>query len=618
MLSTSERPSIFRRMKGIAKLKRALKDNTDFAFERLVGELLNSLLVPIVATRRMGRLDRQGVDAYVVGDETIETEIVVQCKGFEAVEYGKDQHRQCLDEVRKFQKKGPKTKEYWLVINRPIINRDQRTELMESLGSLIKDGKVRNAQLLDLDHFEKKLRKLGSSCLETWAENKRIDYNKFYRSHIEFVAPIRQVPFKAENEGQDPSKFIFKSLQQFYSGLVDAKTGKNRHAPQFLLTSSFGFGKTTTLHLLANDWLENGQKLIFIPAAVMGDRAFSAAAGVAAEMLNFLIPEDTDVPKLVYEMLRDVLKSDLSKSSGWTVLIDGIDENPYSLNPNCITALSDGLKDVGIPAVISTRSELADTRPIEFTKGFNPTVPLPFIRMELGDWPDELIVEFVSEFENRQNDDPPDSFREFRKLIENGRYADVYSDIPKRPLFLGMMVVDAWSGKQPERELHQLYGSYFRRKFERDRTDVFEGGSSLRPSQLVERFGAEEACERLVQIMQRAARDMTTQISSDGETRRMVEQDVISERAVTDIATSCGIPFVQIEDVLLHSLLQPAGRNRQTRERQFRFAHRSFQDWFLARDLVTDDEFEFDSLPAAVKKFLAPMRTDWERGIGLP
>jgi hypothetical protein len=57
-----------------------------------------------------------------------------------------------------------------------------------------------------------------------------------------------------------------------------------------------------------------------------------------------------------------------------------------------------------------------------------------------------------------------------------------------------------------------------------------------------------------------------------------VQYDTIVEAHLRDIATERGIAFMQIDDLAMHSLLQPAGRDMVTRQRLLRFAHRSFQD----------------------------------------
>ena len=58
----------------------------------------------------------------------------------------------------------------------------------------------------------------------------------------------------------------------------------------------------------------------------------------------------------------------------------------------------------------------------------------------------------------------------------------------------------------------------------------------------------------------------------------VIPEDTIAEDALQAITRHHGIEFFQMEDVVLHMLLQPAGQSRVTRRRVIRFAHRSFQD----------------------------------------
>lgn len=198
---------------------------------------------------------------------------------------------------------------------------------------------------------------------------------------------------------------------------------------------------------------------------------------------------------------------------------------------------------------------------------------------------------------------------------------EVYGDIPRRPLFLGMLAEDAWLSEEPARELHRLYGKYFRAKFSLDQYSVAGGGVSSRSSGIVEALGVEEAVERLILIMQDVAGAMAFPAgpATRAQAVGVVHEDTIAEDALQVIIRRHGIEFFQMEDVVLHTLLQPAGRSRVTRHRLVRFAHRSFQDWFLARKLAFDgnDGARLEASSAAAR-FLASMRADLSNGGDLP
>ena len=220
-------------------------------------------------------------------------------------------------------------------------------------------------------------------------------------------------------------------------------------------------------------------------------------------------------------------------------------------------------------------------------------------------------------FAPNRSEHPSVVYANFRDLIASGKYGEIYGDIPKRPLFLGMLVEDAWSGKEPARHLHRLYGTYFRNKFELDRISVGAAGAQNRPSEIVARVGRDQAVELLINLMQEAA-DRMLEIVVSGDTTTAVHRDTISETDLREISNELGLPYVQVEDIVMHSLLQPSGRDRQTGHRSFRFAHRSFQDWFLARQFAAKRREPYFGLPPLALAFLDAMRNDLNLGKALP
>ena len=577
-------------------------------------------------TKRLGLLDQAGVDTFILdaGDDSLRT--VIQCKGFEVFDYGIDQHRQCRDEVAKFLAKGPRAVHYWLVINRSIKDRAQRKELEGDLAGLVANGKVTKAELLDLEATVKRLTELAIARLFSWSEIKRRELFEFYGSRMHFVRHIGSVPFNETMS--DPTSFVLERFDSFFKGLAEHQTGKYRNAPKFLITSEFGFGKTTTLHAVSQRWIDSGRHLIYAPAALLGHQAFVNASGLADGLLHLIIPDDADLSALAMQEFRNALRSILTRSKDWLLLIDGLDENSDAFRANSLAALWGSIADLGIPALLSARDELVELREAEFT--YNPILRIgpTFDRIKLNDWDDRLIAEFVSLYAAaaraetamtgpQTSQDDPAGFREFRSLIATSRYNEVYGDIPKRPLFLGMLVEDAWKGHEPARYLHRLYGTYFRSKFDLDRSSMAARGIQRRPSAIVDALGDMQTREILIRVMQGAA-DQMLEITGPPNARSATHRDTIGERKLREIAAGLGIPFAQVEDVAMHSLLQPSGRDPVTRERLLRFAHRSFQDWFVARQFAETGRDIYMGLPRSALQFLAAMRADLAAGEPLP
>jgi hypothetical protein len=133
--------------------------------------------------------------AFVINSELDAMNVVIQCKGFERLEYDEDQHRQCRAEIAKYRTKGPYAPEYWLIVNRPIKDRRFRDELKNDLEELVRAGKAGKAELLDREPMVEKLRALASARLLVWAEAKRAELFEYYESRLQFVRYISGVPF---------------------------------------------------------------------------------------------------------------------------------------------------------------------------------------------------------------------------------------------------------------------------------------------------------------------------------------------------------------------------------------------------------------------------------------
>jgi hypothetical protein len=580
-------------------------------FQAYFASLLGELVDGSSETKRLGSLDKMGVDTFILDDDQESISTVIQCKGFELFEYGADQHRQCRTEIAKFMAKGPKAARYWLVLNRPVKDRTLRAQLASDLSELIRSGKVVEAELLDRPLLMKRLEELAMVRLSSWAETRRAELFQFYKERMEIVRHIDRVPFNGGS--RDPAAFLMERMSTFFRGIAESQTGKYRHAPKFLVTSEFGFGKTTTLQTLAQSWIDAERNLIYAPAALMGSQAFTNASGLADSLLQFILPDDSDLSDVALLMFRNVLRDLLTRSKDWLLVIDGLDENSFAFQPNSLARLWGCIADLGVPAVLSARDELVDVRPSDFRPNDRLKTGPEFERIALDDWDDALILQFVDMFIAERSGDIPAGYGTFRELVASGQYSEVYGDIPKRPLFLGMLVEDAWSGKEPARFLHRLYGTYFRNKFDIDRTSPAARGMQGRPSEIVDRLGNDEAKEMLIRIMQEAA-DQMLEVSGSEGARSAIHRDTITEAALRNLSARLGMPFIQVEDVAMHSLLQPSNPDRNTRERLLRFAHRSFQDWFLARHFAAQDREIYPGLPPLTFRFL----TDLAAGHGLP
>jgi hypothetical protein len=592
-------------------------------FHRMVTEVLSDLMPNIASARRLGELDRQGIDSYQYKSETFDGTLAIQCKGFEKPEFGKDQLRQCLAEIAKFAKRPEGVEAYWLVLNRPVKEAGFRSRLSAALASLRDSGKAKEAELFDLERFTSHLRSLATARLNSLANDRRSALQSFYKSSLEFVDYIPDVPFlrgPKVSVGVVPE--LLSIVTDFYRSVPNNQAGRDRAAPRILLTSSFGFGKTSALHAFAAEWTNRGNRVLYVPAGLLSAQAFTNSAGLALSLLATILPQE--LSELATIEFRTALKRDVGNSDSWVLLLDALDENARAFDHERLSALCGGLKDLGLPVIATVRDELFRLRSAEFQ--LQPAAKEPFFQtLSLCDWDVPLILAFLVKYATRQGQDWPAAFRGLYDAVKNGSYEAEFGDIPKRPLFLGMLAEDAWRGDAPERHLHRLYGKYFRNKFMRDRFSGSAEGQVLRHSVIASTLGFEEARERVVGLMQGLSATMArwdVYLSATGSLKEeaIVLDDFVTEDVIERCAADSGLSWSAIEDVMLHSLLFPVGRDPRTNRRRFRFAHRSYQEWFYARYLAAnaDNGGESHDLPPSVVRFLKPMVADLASGKSLP
>src|SRR5206468_4056685 len=132
------------------------------------------------------------------------------------------------------------------------------------------------------------------------------------------------------------------------------------------------------------------------------------------------------------------------------LVLDGLDESPFLCRGAGLQHLLNDLETVRIPLILAMRSEYWRSRAgdLRSTAGKLASQGEPRKRLirklELLPWRQEEILAFVRRFRDaceepveRQNLDALEA-----RVVE-GRFAEIYGDIPHRPLFLRLIAESA-------------------------------------------------------------------------------------------------------------------------------------------------------------------------------
>lgn len=579
-------------------------------FATLVEELLSAILPDIAQSRRLRELDKEGIDVFQFDALDHSIKLAVQCKGYER-EWRSDRVGKLIAEIEKFVSKSSPVEEYWLVLNRSIVDPADRSRIEAELKKCEQVGMAAKARLLDLDKFLKHIKGSVLRRFKQLAEARRTQYSDDYLSRMGSTAYIEEVPFRDGNVMQTNLTGAVVGKIAAYAEVADpSHTGKYRKTPKFLVTGSFGFGKTAGMHHLGTLWAQRNEDVYFIPAAALGDEAYVNSAGLLDHIVDQVSDERLISSDLARDMLRDICKAEF-RTRYPLLLIDAIDESNFWQYPERLSALWRSIAELGNPAVITVRDELYQSRPSDFIFGSDDDA---FRHLSLCDWDSDLMKGFADAFAEQRGGEVPRSFLEFRETIAEGRYEATYGDIPRRPLFLRMLAEDAWAGNRPEKDLHRVYGRYFRQKLARDWESASAPGSMVRSTHVTHRFGKEQAVEEMLWLMQATAKLIAREVAAG-----LRSESWIGEAELRDLVEQSIGHLPVIEEILLISMLQPAARDPVTRRRSYKFAHQSFLDWFTARALVESQPNDFAlEQNFAVRGFFDAMQLDLEQGNALP
>lgn len=569
------------KISNLEHVKRRVRQTSRDKFAALVVELFSPFLPELFETHRLGTLDRLGTDVIDFEDEG-DTRLVIQCKGFEEPNFEDKQQRQCLTEIAKYARVGPKTSAYWLVLNRPVKDRAHREAIEAALARLVANGKADEALLIDSTALIGRLRAVAVEQISNWAKERRDQAISDRGAHLGIVEYISEVPFRHDGaQSVDPSARFADLLDLERTQRPSTQFGKDRRPPRYLLTASFGFGKTSALLATAGLLLERDVHAIYMPATRLGDAAFVSGHGLITDILESLLPDDASLSDVTLSLAVDALRKELQSSDRWVLLLDAIDENPQANSASKLQALWGGIIDTGLPVLASVRSELSELRASEFLTHPTAQNRTMFNVAELIDWPDPLISEFLRRFAAGQGGATPASFADFQVLVDEGRYLETYGDIPRRPLFLGMLAEDAWVGRASTNRLSDLYGHYFERKFMRDRF----GTGNKRPLRALEAHGIDEVLFAITRAMEEAAHVLSAKRARvlAGQAATMLYPGTISWEELDRILKLVPIPGVSVVELTSHSVLVPVARDALSRLSYFGFAHASFEDYFAAR-----------------------------------
>jgi type II secretory pathway predicted ATPase ExeA len=368
-----------------------------------------------------------------------------------------------------------------------------------------------------------------------------------------------------------------------------------------MIMGAFGAGKSMLAQRLVH---QQEQILIYVPATELThlNHGGGSENELFRSILDYLSAFDNfeGLEELDLELLRKMAARILAgltrvKGSPYALVIDGLDENRRYASAQGLQLLTNELARTECPVILTVRREQFHDHFSEMAPGIAKVSPSQFRSrdhrvavLELVDWTSEQVLAYLDNAIGKAEASQAERLAEFRRgVVANAYTSRIYLE---HPLFLAMTVdLVAFDGMAPVEHRASLYLKWAQYKLDRDFSVTrfvpagFENGG-LRT-------------ERLLALMEDVASNMTVLQHDKIELLESIGEDALRPLA---IARFDGSP-VESDIYATTSFLEPVGR-RDTRRTAFKFFHRSFQEYFLARHLVESGS-DIKQYPVSVRDF---------------
>lgn len=581
----------------------AALDSRDF--QRRIFPLMQFIWPDLIEPRDLRSWDRSGVD-FVVNSDKDPVPVVVQVKGFIAKEgqLGESQFNQISKSIKSFLKSGRVADNYYLVLNRDA-GQQMSKQIQAELDLMVQKGSARNAELwsrnkLLANVYECIYKRLMTEITNTSPMSYMDNSHRWVPYILAGDLPLRLQKLTINQhmlQSEGRSETIVADPVQIILDNIDNQI--------VLLIGEFGYGKTTTLQRFVSS---HKCATIYKECATVSPDTVGA---------NHFLHQLIDVDALLGDCDDDVRadrnrvttavvgKLFCSPTFKLTLVLDALDESAPLARTGGLQWLFNSLRDIEGPVVLSTRTEFWQSKQRDFATSFGEVAQngqhskQSILLLELLPWNSSNISDLVRQYSKAESDKAYqirlDSLAE---LVERGCYETYYSDIPKRPLFLSILIDEVRrKGVQPVR-LGDLFHRWIEYKIRRDVRAPIQAGGTGRLPIVTNSLGEDDTIRLAWQVMECAAFSMTRignehiELLSDCDLSKVL----LMHPRLASHGSELGI--------ILNSLLIPIRDHYSSRSVKVRFAHRAFQEFFLASYIL--------SYPANIDLALLPTAvTDW-------
>lgn len=576
--------------KAFKKLSARLYQKEGHDFEKDVLSLLRIAYPEVVPASPLGTVDRSGVDILHWSDKE-PFPLVVQCKGFKQLEMslGDSQIKQCAKSIRSFKKSGIHAERNLLIINRRLQGDDFRNTVKAQVQELEMSGVVKEARLLGIELLLQEVLRSAAKRVREQLVAGSDDLSRVVENDSALgVEPLEDVPTTSSTLVANQYRLLapVDRVPESTSPYAMLSSGRSED-PLTLVIGRAGMGKSTLARRLSRS--DATKKTIYVPAS-----SFSAEIQSANDLVRACF-QDQDVffgEEIPTEIAEPILTSVLAyhlrdPQSPLRLVIDGLDESIYFTQRGGLQKLFNKLRDIRAQVVLTARAELWNSRQSDFSVAFgepasaDKTVNRKFRLITLEEWSDSHIETYVRRRIGSERDPLRAAHLEkLAELVRGGGYLEYFGTVPRTPLFLQLVVeVVASEGIRPS-DRASLLESWARGKVIRDFVAPLAFDQVGREMIASGVESPDTSVELSFRIME-AASGLMLHESPPGVMQLLPSCSFTKIREVVNESIA-----LEMSALVSNSLLVPVP-NTSTVDRRVQFSHRVYQEYFLARWILS-------------------------------
>jgi hypothetical protein len=595
-----------------SKFSDELAKSQDREFESRILPLVRVVWPRAEIAPAMGWIDRAGIDIIVLSDNQ-PYPLIVQCKGFKVPEedIGNSQIKQCLKSITSFRNSGIEAGTYLLIHNRTGKNVQLRTIIGEEIKKLVDSGQVKRGELWDRQRLLREVFNATLQLVRYAIEQQRTNAESYYGDR-QICDPIKQVPFELSDLIFDPNHLMRQSNALLLEADPADELLKSDGSNLLLMIGEAGYGKTTAV---LRTFASTNHLVFYLPAAIIPKHVNNTSTllryCVKVEELFDNVPNSD--PEIFTRLFNTVVTYIFKDGKLPVVLLlDGLDESVYFNRRGGLQSLFNQLRDIQAPVVLTARKEFWLQRQLDFTDLFGKTGPQgkrqhrTIKLIELLPWKTDQIGNLAKRYRSTlKSIEQQAHLDKLIEIIDSEQYEDWYGDIPRRPLFLNFILETVAEHGVHSTGRARLYYEWAEAKVRRDICRPMIWGT-LGRSPITSQFESLDATLRLAFLaMMLAAYRMTE--SRDNMIELLpscpLDEFLLSDERLKGIADPTGL--------FLNSLLVPVFSRLLHEAPRLRFAHRAYQEFFLALFLRNHpEEFKGCVLPDIIVEYMNDLENE--------